>query len=264
MNVLAASTCCVNNAGVFGNGGSISDRALGVYTAVFWSSVVLGVIVTGLLIYAFIKFRRRSDDDEPSQFHGNTRLEIAWTLVPLATFLSLFGLTAANMPFINDIHTGSQYTVTVIGVQFDWTFDYGATSSGSRIRSFGTLYLPMNTDVGLDIVSTDPPCNAKPSVPSGSTLAKVIADEGCGVNHSFYAPSLGQQMNAIPGDVNTAPINAREGTYYGQCTELCGTGHATMVFTVVSLPMNQFQSCVFGNPSGSIDPTSKACTLGGS
>jgi cytochrome c oxidase subunit 2 len=264
MNVLAASTCCVNNAGVFGDGGSISDRALGVYTAVFWSSVVLGVIVTGLLLYAFIKFRRRSDDDEPSQFHGNTRLEIAWTLVPLATFLSLFGLTAANMPFINDIHAGSQYTVTVIGVQFSWTFDYGTTSSGARIRSFGTLYLPMNTDVGLDIVSTDPPCNSKPNVPSGGTLAKAIAGEGCGVNHSFYAPALGQQMNAIPGDVNTAPINAREGTYYGQCTELCGTGHATMTFDVISLPMNQFQSCVFGNPSGSIDPTSKACTLGGS
>jgi len=264
MNVLAASTCCVNNAGVFGNGGTVSDRALGVYTAVFWSSVVLGVIVTGLLVYAFIKFRRRSDDDEPSQFHGNTRLEIAWTLVPLATFLSLFGLTAANMPFINDIHSGSQYTVTVIGVQFNWTFDYGTTSSGARIRSFGTLYVPMNTDVGLDIVSTDPPCNAKPNVASGSTLAQTIANEGCGVNHSFYAPALGQQMNAIPGDVNTAPINAREGTYYGQCTELCGIGHATMVFTVVSLPMNQFQSCVFGNPSGSIDATSKACTLGGS
>jgi heme/copper-type cytochrome/quinol oxidase subunit 2 len=168
------------------------------------------------------------------------------------------------MPFINDIHAGSQHTVTVIGVQFSWTFDYGTTSSGARIRSFGTLYLPMNTDVGLDIVSTDPPCNAKPSVASGSTLAKAIANEGCGVNHSFYAPSLGQQMNAIPGDVNTAPINAREGTYYGQCTELCGTGHNTMTFTVVALPMNQFQSCVFGNPSGSIDATSKACTLGGS
>ena len=56
-------------------------------------------------------------------------------------------------------------------------------------------------------------------------------------------------MNAIPGDVNTAPIEAREGTYYGQCTELCGVGHAKMTFTVVSLPMNQFQSCVFGNPS---------------
>ena len=142
MNLLAASTCCVNNAGVFGDGGDISDRALGVYTAVFWSSVVLGLIVTGLLVYAFIKFRRRRDDDDPPQFHGNTRLEIAWTLVPLATFLSLFGLTAVNMPFINNQNAATKYTVTVIGQQFSWTFDYGTTVDGARIRSFGTLYLP--------------------------------------------------------------------------------------------------------------------------
>ena len=219
---------------------------------------------TALLLYAFVKFRRRSDDDDPPQFHGNTRLEIAWTLVPLATFLSLFGLTAANMPFINNVHAGTQYTVTVIGQQFSWTFDYGTSSSGARIRSFGTLYLPEGTDVALNIVSTDPPCKASPPVSSGSTLAQAIANEGCGVNHSFFAPSLGQQMNAIPGDVNTAPIQARQGTYYGQCTELCGVGHATMVFTVIALPMNQFQSCVFGDSSGSIDTKSTACTLGGS
>jgi cytochrome c oxidase subunit II len=264
MNLLAQSTCCVTNAGAFGDGGTIADRALNVYTYVFWASVVLGVIVTGLLLYAFVKFRRRSDDDDPPQFHGNTRLEIAWTLVPLATFLSLFGLTAANMPFINNVASDSAYTVTVIGQQFSWTFDYGATTGGTRIRSFGTLYLPENTDVGLNVVSTDPPCNSHPSIPSGSSEAQAISNEGCGVNHSFFAPSLGQQMNAIPGDVNTAPIEARQGTYYGQCTELCGVGHATMTFVVIALPANQFQSCVFGNPSGTIDPTSKACTLGGS
>src|SRR3984957_17816213 len=136
MNLL--SSCCVTNAGAFGDGGTIADRALNVYTYVFWASVVLGVIVTGLLLYAFVKFRRRSDDDDPPQFHGNTRLEIAWTLVPLATFLSLFGLTAANMPFINNVHAGTPYTVTVIGQQFSWTFDYGASPSGARIRSFTT------------------------------------------------------------------------------------------------------------------------------
>src|SRR4029077_9325955 len=117
---------------------------------------------------------------------------------------------------------------------FSWTFDYGTTTSGARIRSFGTLYLPMNTDVGLDIVSTDPPCNAKPNVPSGSTLAKAIATEGCGVNHSFYAPSLGQQMNAIPGDVNTAPINARQGTYYAQSRLLCGGRDQPTKFVAVA------------------------------
>ena len=70
--------------------------------------------------------------------------------------------------------------------------------------------------------------------------------------------------SAKTGAVNTAPIQARAGTYYGQCTELCGVGHWKMTFVVIALPMNQFQSCVFGNPTGTIDGTSKACTLGGS
>jgi cytochrome c oxidase subunit II len=261
---LLAQTCCVPNTGPLTPGGSIGDTGQLVYSVVFWASVALGSIVGGLLIYAYFRFRRRSDDDEPAQFHGNTRLEIAWTMVPLAVFLSLFGLTAANMPFVNDIHADSKLTVTVIGVQFSWTFDYGVASNGKRIQSPTILFLPDNTDVGLDIVSTDPPCNAKPALSSGQTLAQALSAEGCGVNHSLYLASLGQQMNAIPGQVNHAPINARVGTYYGQCTELCGTGHAQMTLTVIGLPMNKFQSCVFGNPSGAIDPASAACKPEGS
>jgi cytochrome c oxidase subunit II len=260
MNLLAASTCCVNNAGSFGDGGTISDRALGVYTAVFWASVVLGVIVTALLLYAFVKFRRRSDADDPPQFHGNTRLEIAWTLVPLATFLSLFGLTAANMPFINNIHDGTQYTVTVIGQQFSWTFDYQGqkTTSGNDVQSFTTLYVPANVAVNLQVVSTDPPCVIKPiitssspdvatraaalrqKVNSGTSIADAISDQGCGVNHSFYVPSLAGQVNAIPGQTNHLWLEARLGHYYGQCTELCGTGHATMLLEVVAMSQAQF------------------------
>jgi heme/copper-type cytochrome/quinol oxidase subunit 2 len=58
-------------------------------------------------------------------------------------------------------------------------------------------------------------------------------------------------------------LNARQGTYYGQCTELCGVGHAQMLITVVSLPQNQYQSCVFGSPSGIVDSASSACKPSG-
>jgi cytochrome c oxidase subunit 2 len=259
---LLAQTCCVPNTGPLTSGGAIDDTAQFVYGAVFWSSVALGSVTAGLLIFAFFRFRRRADDDAPAQFHGNTKLEFAWTLLPLAVFLSLFGLTAANMPFVNDIHANTRTTVTVIGQQFSWTFDYGITASGKRIQSFSTLYLPENTDVGLDIISTDPPCNSKPTLASGQSLAQAISTQGCGVNHSLYLPSLGQQMNALPGQVNHAPISARLGTYYGQCTELCGIGHAQMTLTVVSLPINKFESCVFGSPDGTISASSPACKGG--
>jgi cytochrome c oxidase subunit II len=266
MNLLAAvcgSTTCVDTSPL-NSGGIVDDRIQTVYTAVFWSSVALGSVVAALLLYSMFRFRRRSDDDEPVQFHSNTKLEVGWTLLPLVVFLSLFALTAANMPFVADTPVDAPMHVTVIGVQFAWSFDYGSTSSGKRVQSFGTLYVPENTEVGLEIVSTDPPCKPPTVLASGQTFAQAISKEGCGVNHSFFVPSLAGQMNAIPGQVNTMWLDARHGTYYGQCTELCGVGHANMTYTVVSLPNNQFQSCVFGSPSGTVDSNSAACKLGGS
>ena len=270
MNLLAQA-CCVDTSPLH-SGGIVDDRMQQVYTAVFWASVVLGVVVAALIVYAAFRFRRRRDSDEPRQFHGNTKLEIGWTLLPLAVFLSLFGFTAVNMPFINDAPadtspSSTNYNgapnVTVIGVQFSWSFDYGASSAGKRIQSFATLYVPENTDIRLDVVSTDPPCSTKPTQKSGQTFPQAIAAQGCGVNHSFYVPSLAGQLNAIPGQVNTLWLNARQGTYYGQCTELCGVGHAQMTFTVVALPSNKFQSCVLGDPNGVITPSSPACSNGG-
>ena len=275
MNLLAQA-CCVDTSPLH-SGGTVDDRMQAIYTAVFWSSVVLGVVVSGLIIYAAFRFRRRRDSDEPRQFHGNTRLEIGWTLLPLFVFLSLFAFTAANMPFINDIPQGALSAaasgnqgsvVTIIGVQFSWTFDYGATSSGKRIQSFSTLYVPEDTDVGLYVVSTDPPCSTKVQPVSGADnpekgYAQAISNQGCGVNHSFYTPSLAGQINAIPGQVNNLWVNARQGSYYGQCTELCGSGHNQMEYTVIALPNNKFQSCVFGNPNGVITPSSPSCSNGG-
>ncbi|MBV8194318.1 MAG: hypothetical protein JOY80_02190 [Candidatus Dormibacteraeota bacterium] len=261
MNLLAQA-CCVDTSPLH-SGGTVDDTMQSVYTAVFWCSVGLGILVAGLILYAAFRFRRRRDDDEPRQFHGNTRLEIGWTLLPLVAFLSLFAFTAANMPFINDTPASAPMSVTVIGQQFSWTFDYGTAPNGARVQSFSTLYVPENTDVGLQVVSTDPPCTTKPAPSSGQSYAQSISAQGCGVNHSFYVPSLAGQMNAIPGQVNTLWLNAREGKYYGQCTELCGVGHAQMTLTVVALPNNLFQSCVFGSPKGVITPSSPACSPGG-
>ncbi|TMB89326.1 MAG: hypothetical protein E6J45_10370, partial [Chloroflexi bacterium] len=63
---LLAQTCCVPNPGPLTSGGALGDRVQTVYTVVFWASVVLGGIVAALLVYAFFRFRRRADDDEPS------------------------------------------------------------------------------------------------------------------------------------------------------------------------------------------------------
>jgi cytochrome c oxidase subunit 2 len=245
-------------------GGPVADSMKFVFNWVLIASLVLGVFTAVMLLYSMFRFRRKHDDDDPKQFHGNTRLEVFWTMVPLAVFLSLFGLTVSQMGFINDAPastaTNPVMHVTVIGQQFSWTFDYAGkhTSNGNDVLSFTTLYVPADTPVDLQVVSTDPPCVIKPNgssataiaaekaatlrqkLSSGESLADAISDQGCGVNHSFYVPSLAGQINALPGQTNHMWLQARTGHYYGQCAELCGTGHASMLLEVVAESQSQF------------------------
>ncbi len=245
-------------------GGPVADSMQFVFNWVLIASLVLGVFTAVMLLYSMFRFRRKHDDDDPKQFHGNTRLELFWTAVPLAVFLSLFGLTVSQMGFINDAPASTAAApvmhVTVIGQQFSWTFDYSGrhTSNGNDVLSFTTLYVPADTPVDLQVVSTDPPCVIKPNgsaasgiaaqkaatlrqkLSSGESLADAISDQGCGVNHSFYVPSLAGQINALPGQTNHMWLQARTGHYYGQCTELCGTGHASMLLEVVAKSQSQF------------------------
>ena len=245
-------------------GGPVADSMKFVFNWVLISSLILGVFTAAMLVYSMFRFRRKHDDDEPVQFHGNTRLELFWTAVPLAVFMSLFGLTVSQMGFINDAPastaTNPVMHVTVIGQQFSWTFDYTGqhNSTGNDVQSFTTLYVPADTAVDLQVVSTDPPCTTKPNpsganattaqaaatlrqkLSTGESLADAISDQGCGVNHSFYVPSLAGQINALPGQTNHMWLQARTGHYYGQCTELCGTGHASMLLEVVSESRAQF------------------------
>jgi cytochrome c oxidase subunit 2 len=245
-------------------GGPVADSMQFVFNWVLIASIILGGFTAVMLLYSMFRFRRKHDDDDPPQFHGNTRLELFWTAVPLMVFLSLFGLTVSQMGFINDAPASTATTpvmhVTVIGQQFSWTFDYTGkhTGNGNDVQSFGTLYVPVNTPVDLQVVSTDPPCVTKPNLPGvsgataaaaakleqrlsgGESLANAISDQGCGVNHSFYVPSLAGQINALPGQTNHMWLEARTGHYYGQCTELCGTGHATMLLEVIAESQSTF------------------------
>jgi cytochrome c oxidase subunit II len=245
-------------------GGPVADSMQFVFNWVLGASLVLGIFTVAMLLYSMFRFRRKSDDEEPSQFHGNTRLELFWTAVPLAVFMSLFGLTVSQMGFINDAPASTAakpvMQVTVIGQQFSWTFDYTghSTSNGDDVQSFTTLYVPENIPVNLQVVSTDPPCVTKPNGPTttaaqaqnaallrqkvtgGESLANAISDQGCGVDHSFYVPALAGQVNALPGQTNHMWLEARQGHYYGQCTELCGLGHASMLLEVVAMPQAKF------------------------
>jgi cytochrome c oxidase subunit 2 len=217
-------------------GGPVEQRIQDVYTPIFWASVVLFVFVAGLIIYASLRFRRKSDDEEPAQVHGNNRLEITWTLIPFLILGTLFVITAANMGFIRNAPAGA-LQVCVLGQRFAWSFYYN-TDCGTAVQvkggENGDTKLSYTHILGKRAQSTL-------EVPAGQPVALEVVSAD--VNHSFYLPTLGGQINAIPNQQNHMWFQAdKVGKYYGQCTELCGENHYAMEIVVQAVPGSQFQA----------------------
>ncbi len=216
--------------------GPVEQHIQTVYTPIFWASVVLFVFVAGLIIYSALRFRRKSDDEEPSQVHGNNRLEITWTIVPFLILGSLFVVTAANMSYIRNAPDGA-LQVCVLGQRFAWSYYYN-TDCGTAVQvkggENGETKLSYTNIIGKKAASVL-------MVPAGKPIALEVVSAD--VNHSFYLPTLGGQINAIPNQQNHMWFQADQpGKYYGQCTELCGDNHYAMEIVVQAVPSDQFKA----------------------
>lgn len=176
----------------------------------FWLTLVLAavvfILVESLIVYSALRFRRRAPlpSIEPPQVHGNTRLEVMWAIVPAFILIGLFAVSARTMTALQEAPPNAmRIGVTARQFQFDFTYlDRGG------VRSSGELRLPVNQPVIFEITSVD-------------------------VIHSFWIPELQGKLDAIPGRVNklvVTPDVVR--SYRGVCAELCGAGHANMLFRV--------------------------------
>jgi cytochrome c oxidase subunit II len=191
-----------------------------IYIGIFIIAMAVLVIVGGLLIYAALRFRRR-DDREPSQVHGNARLEVLWTAIPVLIVSFLFLRTTFRMDYVRN-GPPPDVTVQVTGVQWVWLFKY----PNGKTNNAGVLTIPVNQVIRLQVTSKD-------------------------VLHSFWVPRLGGQIYAIPGQENHGWIEASQpGQYFGQCNELCGIGHYNMLLEVDALSNADYQAFLAGKTVG--------------
>src|SRR5438874_8414896 len=173
------------------------------YSLLFWMALVVFIGVEGFLLYAIIRFRRRPGNEMPSQVHGNTRLEVAWTILPSLVLLviavpSIGTIFASDAPPPTGL--GSSLHVRVIGHQWWWEFQYPDLG----ITTGNELHLPAGRTATFDIESGD-------------------------VIHSFWIPKMGGKVDAVPTRTNRMWFTPRDpGEYPGQCVEFCGTQHANM------------------------------------
>jgi cytochrome c oxidase subunit 2 len=170
------------------------------------------VVVTGLLVYAMVRFRRRADDDgtEPAQIYGSGPVEAAWTIVPFL-IVGLLGLSTARVIYeIEDAHEPvAALDVQVVAHQWWWEYRYpklGIVTANELHVPVSLIQHPLPTF--LDLRSAD-------------------------VVHSFWVPRLAGKTDLIPNRINSMWIAPeRTGLFLGQCAKYCGTQHAKMLLRV--------------------------------
>jgi cytochrome c oxidase subunit 2 len=180
----------------------------------YWALGVF-VLVEGALLYSIFRFRGRPDDPEPSQIHGNTTIEIVWTLIPALI------LAAIAVPTVKGIFDTNQtppdvMKIEVIGHQWWWEFHY----PDAGVTTANEMYIPAGRTVELLINSAD-------------------------VVHSFWPPRFAGKRDVFPGRETRLWWKADStGLFPGQCAEYCGIQHARMAFHVRSVSPADFDGWI--------------------
>jgi cytochrome c oxidase subunit 2 len=212
------------------------------YALILVMATIVFLGVEGTLLWFLIRFKARRGR-VAAQIHGNTRLEIGWTVgaavilvfITVVTFIKLPGI---KNPAASDIDAngakvasttlfastdqpappkGASLNIVVDGQQYVWRFQYPRVAN-KEVFSYEEMVVPVGMTVTLDITADD-------------------------VAHSWWIPKLGGKMDALPGYTNHTWFKAdKPGTFNGQCAELCGRNHANMLARVRAVPFDQYQA----------------------
>mgnify|MGYP006275788925 CR=1 FL=1 len=221
---------------------AIAQQVYDLHLVVFWVCMVIFVGVFGVMLYSIIN-HRKSVGHQAAQFHESTTVEIAWTVIPLVILLVLaFPATKALLAMRDT--SAPEMTIKVTGYQWKWGYEY-LQGEGSGVQFFSTLATPRDQIHGTAkkgdnyLLEVDNPL----VVPVGKKVR--ILTTAADVIHSWWVPALGVKQDANPGFIRDTWFKAdREGTFRGQCVELCGKEHGFMPVVVKVVSPEQYAAWV--------------------
>ncbi len=188
--------------------------------------IALGVfvVVQGLIIYAVVKFRERKDDlSMPVQVHGNTKLEIFWTVVPA---LILAGIAVPTIQQVFELAEVPEEALTIEVIGHRWWWEYRYPENGDIVTA-NELVIPQGVPIHLRMTAEE----------AGSSQNAVL--------HSYWVPALAGKQDVAPGRITELNLLADEtGSYLGQCTEYCGLSHGNMRNYATVLSQEEFAQWV--------------------
>ena len=196
---------------------------------------VITIFVLGLMLYVMVRFHH-SRHPIPTRTSHNAVIEILWTVVPVL-ILVVIAIPSFKLMYYMDRAPDAEMTVKVTGNQWYWSYEYpdqGGLAFDSNIVQDKDLKLGQPRLLAVD----------KPLVvPVNTTIRVQVAGVPDGVIHSWFVPSFGVQEYAMPGRLNESWMRVeREGTYYGECNQICGINHAFMPIEVKVVSKADFQT----------------------
>ncbi len=208
-------------------------QVAGLYATFVAIAAVVAIIVLGLALFAVLRYRRRPDDDTlPRQVHGDLRLELLWTGIPIVTIVVLLILSVGVLNgFDAAVRATPGAEIRVTAFRWGWRFEY-----------------PRD---GVTVVGTGEP-GPEMVVPYGESIALTLGSAD--VQHAWYVPQFLVKHDVYPG--RTARLDLlieRPGTYGAQCAEFCGLLHDRMPFTVRAVSPAEYAAWLEGQRAAARD-----------
>lgn len=198
-------------------------------------ATIISIVITAIVIFAIFKFRKSKGYEADQNFHKSKFGTWSWILVPVIVLgidLTIAGSASDALKQVEDYSQKSDVTIKVVGSQWKWTYEYmdddivvvsnmlpEKEAGKNYLRAVDKpLVLPINKRIRLLHTSTD-------------------------VIHAWWVPEIAYKKDSIPGYINETWTNIqKEGTYRGQCAEICGTGHAFMPIVVEAVSQEKYEA----------------------
>jgi len=216
---------------------------------------VITVLVFVLMFYVMWRFRAKKNP-VPSKVSHNTLIEIIWTGVPII-ILAVIGATSLPLLYYQDTVPETEFAINVTGNQWNWTYaypDHGGIEFTSSVVDDATFADPAKKAAAEAELSNFLGWPAKMNARLLDTDNRVVVPVGTKIKvhltasdviHAWALPSLGVKLDAVPGRLNETWFEVDAvGTYYGQCSELCGKDHAYMPIAVEAVSKEDFAKWV--------------------
>lgn len=196
---------------------------------------IITLFVLVLLLYVMVRFREKRNP-VPSMTTHNTTLEVAWTVIPVI-ILVLIAIPSFRLLYLQDRTANAEMTIKAIGRQWYWSYEYPdhgnftfdaymvkdkdlKPGQARLLETDNAVVLPVDTNVRVLLTASD-------------------------VLHSWTVPAFGVKTDAVNGRLNETWVRiTKPGTYFGQCSELCGVGHAYMPIKVIAVSKDEFKKWV--------------------